>query len=80
MVVAIFVCVLISSQWYGILWRVQKREREFDDFIQERLVQAKADLRELLKETKLITYKYETVFVQLLKLSVIQMIVWAPGP
>jgi len=40
------------------LWHVQKREREFDDFIQERLVQAKADLRELLKESKLITYKY----------------------
>jgi transcription elongation regulator 1 len=35
----------------------RKREREFDDFLQERLIQAKADLRELLKETKLITYK-----------------------
>jgi len=35
----------------------QKKEKEFDDYLQERLIQAKADLRELLKETKLITYK-----------------------
>jgi len=51
------------SEWYNVLSLVQKREREFDDFIQERLIQAKADLRELLKETKLITYKYEMLFL-----------------
>jgi len=43
---------------FCLLSLVQKREREFDDFIQERLLEAKGDLRELLKETKLITYKY----------------------
>jgi len=48
---------------YCILRHVQKREREFDDFIQERLIQAKTDLRELLKETKLITYKYELLIL-----------------
>jgi len=36
---------------------LQKREKEFDDYLREKYVQAKADFRELLKETKLITYK-----------------------
>jgi len=35
----------------------RKREREFNDYIHDKFVQAKADFRELLKETKLITYK-----------------------
>lgn len=35
----------------------RKREKEFDDYLREKYVQAKADFRELLKETKLITYK-----------------------
>lgn len=35
----------------------RKREREFTDYIHEKFVQAKADFRELLKETKIITYK-----------------------
>ena len=35
----------------------KKREKEFDDYLREKYVQAKADFRELLKETKLITYK-----------------------
>jgi transcription elongation regulator 1 len=35
----------------------RKREREYDDYLQEKMVQAKADFRELLKETKTITYK-----------------------
>ncbi len=35
----------------------QKREREYNDYIHEKFVQAKADFRELLKETKTITYK-----------------------
>ena len=36
---------------------LQRREKEFDDYLREKYVQAKADFRELLKETKLITYK-----------------------
>ncbi|KAL3865336.1 hypothetical protein ACJMK2_006934 [Sinanodonta woodiana] len=35
----------------------RKKEKEFDDYLREKYVQAKADFRELLKETKLITYK-----------------------
>ncbi|ESO09267.1 hypothetical protein HELRODRAFT_156427 [Helobdella robusta] len=35
----------------------RKREREFDDYMLEKMNQAKSDLRELLKETKTITYK-----------------------
>lgn len=35
----------------------RKREKEFNDYLHEKYVQAKADFRELLKETKLITYK-----------------------
>lgn len=35
----------------------RKREKEFSDYMHEKYVQAKADFRELLKETKLITYK-----------------------
>jgi len=35
----------------------RKREREFLEYIQEKKIQAKADYRELLKETKQITYK-----------------------
>ncbi|KAL5022911.1 hypothetical protein ScPMuIL_002066 [Solemya velum] len=35
----------------------RKREKEFSDFLHEKYVQAKADFRELLKETKLITYR-----------------------
>jgi transcription elongation regulator 1 len=34
-----------------------EREREFDDYLDKKLVQAKAGFRELLKETKIITYK-----------------------
>jgi len=36
---------------------MQKREKEFEEFRQERVVQAKLDYRDLLKETKVITYK-----------------------
>ena len=39
----------------------KKREKEFDDYLREKYVQAKADFRELLKETKLITYKSKTL-------------------
>jgi transcription elongation regulator 1 len=35
----------------------RKREKEFEEYRQERVVQAKIDYRELLKETKIITYK-----------------------
>lgn len=35
----------------------RKREREFNDYIHEKFVQAKGDFKELLKETKFITYK-----------------------
>jgi len=34
----------------------RRREKEFDDYLREKYVQAKAEFRELLKETKLITY------------------------
>ena len=42
----------------------QKREREFDDYIHEKFVQAKADFRELLKETKLITYRSQALMTE----------------
>lgn len=35
----------------------RRREKEFDDYLREKYVQAKADFRELLKETKVITYR-----------------------
>ncbi|KAI8492875.1 transcription elongation regulator [Branchiostoma belcheri] len=35
----------------------RKREREFNDYIRDKFVAAKADFRTLLKETKFITYK-----------------------
>ncbi|OWF46304.1 transcription elongation regulator 1-like [Mizuhopecten yessoensis] len=35
----------------------RKREKEFNDYLHEKYVQAKADFRELLKESKLITYR-----------------------
>ncbi|XP_041371055.1 transcription elongation regulator 1-like [Gigantopelta aegis] len=35
----------------------RKREKEFTEYMHEKFVQAKADFRELLKESKLITYK-----------------------
>ena len=40
-----------------LLVLMQKREKEFDEYRQERVVQAKLDYRDLLKETKTITYK-----------------------
>lgn len=39
---------------------LQRRESEFDDYLREKYVQAKAEFRELLKETKLITYNSRT--------------------
>ena len=38
------------------LFIIQRREKEFDDYLREKYVNAKAEFRELLKETKLITY------------------------
>ncbi|XP_029640094.1 transcription elongation regulator 1 isoform X4 [Octopus sinensis] len=35
----------------------RKREKEFEDYRYEQIAQAKADFRELLKETKLVTYR-----------------------
>ncbi|XP_067657663.1 transcription elongation regulator 1-like [Haliotis asinina] len=35
----------------------RKREKEFNEYMHEKFVQAKSDFRELLKETKLITYR-----------------------
>nr|XP_055033966.1 transcription elongation regulator 1a isoform X1 [Misgurnus anguillicaudatus] len=35
----------------------RKRQREFDDYIKDKYITAKADFRTLLKETKFITYK-----------------------
>ena len=36
---------------------LQKREREFNAYIDDKMIRCKADFRELLKETKIITYK-----------------------
>jgi len=52
------VTVVIPSNSYQVFLLMQKREKEFDEYRQERVVQAKLDYRELLKETKIITYKY----------------------
>ncbi|VDP00614.1 unnamed protein product [Soboliphyme baturini] len=35
----------------------RKTEREFKDYLQQKLMMAKSDFRELLKETKIVTYK-----------------------
>ncbi|XP_078586980.1 transcription elongation regulator 1-like isoform X1 [Branchiostoma floridae x Branchiostoma japonicum] len=40
----------------------RKREREFNDYIRDKFVAAKADFRTLLKETKFITYKSKRLF------------------
>ena len=48
---------LSVSVFRFILSLFQRREKEFDDYLREKYVQAKADFRELLKETKLITYR-----------------------
>ena len=47
---------LSASFSYGISF-FQRREKEFDDYLREKYVQAKTDFRELLKETKVITYR-----------------------
>ena len=39
----------------------RKREREFTNFLSEKVVRAKTDYRELLKETKLITHKSKKI-------------------
>ena len=55
--------VFCCSSGTTIHWRVivcdfeQKREREFNYYLEEKMVKAKAEFRELLKETKIITYK-----------------------
>ena len=41
----------------GVLYNLQKREVEYDKYQMDKLAEAKADFRLLLKETKLITYK-----------------------
>jgi transcription elongation regulator 1 len=62
--------VTLTSQWKEIKKKIKddprytkfsssdrKREKEFAEYLQEKMTQAKADFRELLKETKVITYK-----------------------
>uniref|UniRef100_A0A0B7AI62 FF domain-containing protein n=1 Tax=Arion vulgaris TaxID=1028688 RepID=A0A0B7AI62_9EUPU len=39
----------------------RKREKEFTEYMHEKFVNAKADFRELLRETKVITYKTKKV-------------------
>lgn len=39
------------------LCSLQKKQREFEDYIKDKHISAKADFRTLLKETKFITYK-----------------------
>ena len=36
----------------------QKREDIYDEYLKSKFIQAKAELRELLKECKMITHKY----------------------
>ena len=36
----------------------QKKQREFEDYIKDKYITAKADFRTLLKETKFITYRW----------------------
>ena len=43
-------CAVLSSL-------TQKKQREFEDYIKDKYIIAKADFRTLLKETKFITYK-----------------------
>lgn len=38
---------------------LKKRQREFEDYIKDKYITAKADFRTLLKETKFITYRSE---------------------
>ena len=40
-----------------IFLKTQKREREFEDYQKEKLTHAKAELGNLLKETKSLTHK-----------------------
>ena len=55
---AIYYSVTVFYMWiYPVFYMLQKREREFLEYLQEKKIQAKADYRELLKETKQITYK-----------------------
>lgn len=37
---------------------LQKKQREFEEYIRDKYITAKADFRTLLKETKFITYRY----------------------
>ena len=43
---------------------LQRREGEFDEYLRERYVTAKAEFRELLKETKLITHTSRAKLVE----------------
>jgi len=56
----VLVCVIDLM----LLLVIQKREKEFDEYRQEKVVQAKLDYRELLKETKIITYKCVSSFFE----------------
>lgn len=40
-----------------VVFCLQKRQREFEDYIKDKYITAKADFRTLLKETKFITYR-----------------------
>ena len=40
-----------------IIMHLQRRELEYDEYLKDRLVEAKNDFRTLLRETKTITYK-----------------------
>ena len=50
------VCVCGSARVFVL----QKKQREFEDYIKDKYITAKADFRTLLKETKFITYRWDT--------------------
>ena len=43
--------------FFGLFFFLQKKQREFEEYIRDKYITAKADFRTLLKETKFITYR-----------------------
>lgn len=50
--------LLILPVFFFVFWIfLQKKQREFEEYIRDKYITAKADFRTLLKETKFITYR-----------------------
>ncbi len=47
-----------------MMFSLQKTEREFRDYIADKQAAAKNDFRELLRETKIITYKSKQLIAE----------------